>query len=219
MWSLNTIKHINLSSMFIFDSSHHIVYKLQIICIIFNLLSLSCHDHQLCWILGLCIDCFRNKIVIHPPTPPNEISLVHSHCLPNNTITMVNVFTIPADTHFIFNSLLIKQTPRCRWMCLHNTHHGFYKNKKSCCVFRGHIFVNLLRKGGTFKNPPKARNCNICLICDKSAYATSQICLLRQLSASNHGCRDWQFNGPGGCLLKSDAYRGSPVYDAVLGEA
>ena len=27
--------------MFIFDSSHHIVYKLQIICIIFNLLSLS----------------------------------------------------------------------------------------------------------------------------------------------------------------------------------
>ena len=46
MWSLNTIKHINLSSMFIFDSSHHIVYKLQIICIIFNLLSLSCHDHQ-----------------------------------------------------------------------------------------------------------------------------------------------------------------------------
>ena len=125
MWSLNTIKHINLSSMFIFDSSHHIVYKLQIICIIFNLLSLSCHDHQLCWILGLCIDCFRNKIVIHPPTPPNEISLVHSHCFPNNTITMVNVFTIPADTHFIFNSLLIKQTPRCRWMCLHNTHHGF----------------------------------------------------------------------------------------------
>ena len=60
------------------------------------------------------------------------------------------------------------------------------------------IFVNLLRKGGTFYNPQKARNRNICLICDKSVYATSQMYLLRQLCTSTHGCRGCKIIGPGG---------------------
>ena len=44
---------------------------------------------------------------------------------------------------------------------------------------------------------PKIRNCDICLICNKSAYATSQMCPLKQLCAPNHGCRGCKIKGPG----------------------
>ena len=47
---------------------------------------------------------------------------------------------------------------------------------------------------GAHFNP---KNRDICLICDKSAYATSQMCPLRQLCAPNHGCRGCKIKGPG----------------------
>ena len=43
----------------------------------------------------------------------------------------------------------------------------------------------------------KARNRDICLIHDKSAYATSQMCPLKQLCAPSHGSRGSHFKGPG----------------------
>ena len=43
----------------------------------------------------------------------------------------------------------------------------------------------------------KARNRDICLIRDKSAYGTSQMCPLKQLCAPSHGSRGSHFKGPG----------------------
>ena len=54
--------------------------------------------------------------------------------------------------------------------------------------FRGHIW-------GFY--PQKVRNHNIYVIRDKSAYATSQMCPLKQLCAPTHGCRGWHFIQPG----------------------
>ena len=54
------------------------------------------------------------------------------------------------------------------------------------------LLVNsLIVSGGTFEDftIKKARNRDICLICNKSAYATSQMCPLKQLCARSHGSR------------------------------
>ena len=63
-------------------------------------------------------------------------------------------------------------------------------------ALRRHIWVKFQNVWSTFW-PQKAQNCDIYLICDKSAYAASQMCLFRQLCASNHGCRGWQVIGLG----------------------
>ena len=60
-----------------------------------NFRSLLCHIFQLGRLPHLWINCFGNKIVLHPSTSPDEISFICFHSLPNNTITVVNVLPIP----------------------------------------------------------------------------------------------------------------------------